>query len=144
MRVQDFQDLGIRYFSPSEITATGAALEDVDAALIARYDSFRDHLGRAVCFCPNGLTTGNHSSPLHPEGLAGDASFREQDGPVSVPNVFKAALLAGFYGIGIYHNGAAYSIHLDLRPEYGFWAGHKGHRESKWNFRSLIVDPAML
>jgi hypothetical protein len=144
MTPQDFADHHIKYFTPTEITDTGAALEDVQAALIVRYDYFRKLLGRAVCFCPNGLTTGNHKSPLHPAGEAGDASFREKDGPVNVTNVVKAALQAGFRGIGVYYNGTAYSIHLDLRSEYGFWTGFKGHRESTWNFRSLIVDPATL
>jgi hypothetical protein len=139
VKVEDFRD--IEFFTPGEVVRTGAALDDVSANLIIHYDRFRRVLNRRVVFAPNGLTTGVHSSPLHPRGLAGDCHYVEMDGPIDARTIFEAALLSGFHGIGIYWNGIAYSTHLDLRDEFAFWIGHKKHRETAWEYHSLINDP---
>ncbi len=144
MRIDDFKRYLIRNFTPAEIEATGAALEDVRWETLQMLQAFRDSMKRAVILLPNGLTSGDHSSPQHPLGLAVDVGFREKDGKVPPVLIFKSALIAGAKGIGIYWNGFAYSVHLDLRNEYAFWAGVKGHRQKAWNYRPLINDPKFL
>jgi hypothetical protein len=141
MILEDFA--GIRNFTADEVTRTGAKLNDVDGSLLSAYDKFRDLVGRRVTLLPGGLTTGNHNSIWHKKGMAGDCALYEEDGPVSVSDVFKAALEAGFKGIGVYYNQIAYSFHLDLRPAYGFWARYREHREPHWHEVGLIVDPKM-
>jgi hypothetical protein len=103
---------------------------------------FRVNVGRRVVLLPNGLTTGGHKSKEHAAGLAADVGFYEADGPVDIRSCFAAALDAGARGIGIYWNGAAYSMHMDLRKPYSFWCGTKRHRESEWRYLPLIINPA--
>lgn len=145
MRKEDFENYGIVHFTPEEVEGTGASLDDVDVELLVRYDKFRKLLKRRVVFAPNGLTTGRHSSSLHPRGKAGDCHFVEMDGPIDARTILEAGLGAGFHGIGIYWNGFAYSTHLDLRKEYGFWSGWKKHRQENWEYLPLITihDPGL-
>lgn len=141
MRTEDFDLYGIRHFVPGEVTRTGARLEDVSAILIWRLDEFRHILGVPVVLLS--LTTGEHYSEYHPSGLAADVAFHDMESVPGVGSMHRAALDAGFRGIGIYHNGISYSMHLDLRPERGEWVAWKRHRESSWNFGGLTVDPSM-
>jgi hypothetical protein len=134
----------IKYFSEWEARITGASPHDLDFKMVGCYDAFRMLMNRPVIWLHNGLTTGNHKAKEHPLGQAGDSRFRPQDGEVDVQLVFKNALKAGFRGIGIYHNGKMYSFHFDIREDYAFWIGHKKPGESKWQYSSLIFDPANL
>ncbi len=137
----DFSKYNIKNFTPEEIESTGAKLEDVQLETIFKLQYFRNKIKRTIVLLNNGLTSGNHSSKKHPEGLAVDFTFREGDGTISVTEVFKYALEAKFKGIGIYHNQATYSFHFDLRECYGFWSARKEHRATSWEYDSLIVDP---
>ena len=140
MEISDFTVHGIVDFSPSEIEATGAKLTDIKLPLMVAFQRFRSLMGRRVKLIFNGLTTGHHKSPLHPGGLAGDFYFDPREGPVKILLVFKAALEAGFKGIGVYWNGKSYSFHFDLRPKYAFWCGTKKPGQ-EWDYDKLIVDP---
>ena len=139
MRIIDFDLYSIRYFVPREITKTGADIEDVSALLIKSLDCFRKEIGEAVVILS--LTTGNHYSEYHASGLAVDIAFHDYEYKPKVSRLVYAALKSGFKGIGVYHNGTAYSLHLDMRPELAMWLGHKRHREKEWKFKSLIADP---
>ena len=142
MHLSDFHRLGIKNFTPREIERTGARLADVHPATMIMLQRFRTDIGRRVALLPGGLTTGNHRSPLHPAGLAVDFSFFEADGPVDIRSVYRHLLNARAMGIGLYHNGAAYSVHADVGNTRRFWAGHKRHRADAWTMRALIIDPA--
>ena len=138
---QDFRSYNILHFDANEIINTGANLSDVAASLIAALDRFRKLLHRPVLLLKNGLTTGDHKSRGHKAGLAADICLREADGEISINEIFKTALIAGFYVIGIYHNGAAYSFHLEIDNVYRFWMAYKKHREAQWHYASLLKNP---
>lgn len=143
MNIKDFVNFKINNFLPDEITATGAHLKDVVVNLMVAYQKYRLLMDRPIVLLQGGLTTGKHYSPMHPAGLAGDSTFQD-DHPVSFKRVYRAAMDAGFTGIGIYHNGAAYSVHLDLRPNHVHWVGWKRHRETKWHYEyNFMVDPKL-
>jgi len=141
MNLEDFKTYDIRFFTPAEITGTGALLKDIRLPTIMMVNQYRKRMNRRVVLLPDGITTGEHSASEHPKGLAVDSAFVEQDGPVDVAVVFKAAISAGAKGIGLYWNGFAYSIHLDLRNDYAFWTAIKKHQEKSWKYKPLIIDP---
>jgi len=141
MKATDFDKYGIRNFTKREIENTGANLADVKVQLFLSLQRFRMFIDRRIILLPNGLTTGNHKSWEHPNGYAVDVAFREADGEIHVSNLFKTALECNFRGFGIYHNEMAYSLHLDIGNRYRFWSAFKKHRENKWNYRPLIIDP---
>ncbi len=144
MRVTDFKKYGVTKFTPEEVTATGARLSDVAAIQMVALQSFRVIVDRRVVLLPGGMTSGKHASEEHPMGLAADVAFYEQDGPISFKKIYRAALDSRFTGIGIYHNGAAYSMHLGLRPRHVHWVAWKKHRDKDWNFEyDFMVDPAL-
>ena len=134
----------IEYFTKNEIEGTGSMLRDINALLIYRLNEFRRLIKRRVVLLPNGLTTGEHTNINHYIGKASDNGFCEGDGSVDIIKCFKAALSARFKGIGLYWNGIAYSIHLDIGRGYRFWSAKKGHRETEWTYYSLINDPARM
>ena len=99
-------------------------------------------IDRRVGLLLNGMTTGDHKAPEHPAGLAVDGYFFPADGAVEVGDIVKAALEAGFHGIGVYWNGVQFSFHLDLRPTYNFWYGSKeAPGVGSWKFSSLFITP---
>lgn len=138
MTVKDFER--IAYFKPIEVTRTGACLQDVKFQTIFVLDRFRKELGRAVTILKNGLTTGDHRDPAHPNGEAVDCAAAISLDPATA---VKAALKAGARAIGIYWNGHAYSYHLGLGPDYRFWAATKSANNA-WTYHGLIVDPAKI
>lgn len=141
---QDFQDWNIRHFTPEEIEATGADLKKVQVVLVAAMDRFREILGRPFKLIKDGMTTGHHKAPEHAAGLAVDGFVPGLDGvadPITAEDVLKAALKAGFHGIGVYWNGGIYSFHFDLRPDFSFWTGTKSPSVPGWNYGKLINDP---
>jgi hypothetical protein len=144
MTRDDFKAFGIRHFTPEEVIATGATLQDVKPRLLQHLDHFRIELGQPVHLVRNGLTSGSHSSTYHRQGLAADCTTK----PVEPQSVLKAALEADFTAVGIYWNrGHWTSFHLDLRPQRAFWMGYKKPHARKWTYRSLLVtaeDMALL
>jgi hypothetical protein len=101
----DFLDWNIKHFTPEEIEATGADLKRVQRVLVIAMDQFRGFLGRPFTLIKHGMTTGIHKAPEHPAGLAVDGFIPGLDGvddPFTAEHVFKAALKAGFRGIGVY------------------------------------------
>ena len=143
MLATDFKKHGITKFTPAEVENTGSALMYVQLRLMIALQAFRIELDRRVGLLNNGMTTGTHGAKEHPMGLAVDGYLYPEDGSIEIPDIFKAALTAGFHGIGIYWNGTQYSFHLDLRPEWGFWFGSKDGKDDPkgWAFSSLFITP---
>lgn len=129
----------LKYFSDVEIAYTGAKINDVQYQLFVSMDKFRALVDRSVCLLPNGITTGNHKSEEHKNGLACDCYL---PGVVDPYFVFKKALDAGFNRIGVYWNGSQYSFHLAIGKTHGFWTARKTKRGEPWVYGSICVDPA--
>lgn len=144
----NFQDYGIINFTPQEIINTGADLRDVKLTTMHCLQQVRTKLNRRFHLIRNGLTTGNHVSPEHPNGEAVDFHLDVRDGPVT-PDTIRLlrvlAIRAGFNGLGFYFNGVAYSFHLDLRP-VGRYAEWKGTKDSpgigSWKMQTIIGNTA--
>jgi len=132
--------LMLNYFTQSEVESTGANIKDVKFELMFRLDAFRRDLGAPVYLLNNGLTTGKHSSPEHPNGEAADVCT---GAIMPVWTVYKCALKNQFRGFGVYWNGIAYSYHLDIGTEYRQWTGIPDGK-GNWKFGTLIVDPKNL
>jgi len=144
MLEKEFTGNEIVDFTYSEIIKTGAELKDVKFELILRFQRFRNLIRRRVCFSIDGLTSGDHQSgqwAYHKKGLAGDIFLREEDGVIRTLEVFKAALEAGFTGIGVYWDGRTYSFHFDLRSNFAFWMGVKKSGSKEWIYKPLLNDP---
>jgi len=140
---QQFQDLN--WFSEAEVAGTGANVLGVDFHLMLKYDKWRSNLNTRVDLLHNGLNSGDHSSEWHPKGMAGDSCTPDKE--ISPQEAFKAALKAGFFGIGIYWNGHAYSYHLDIGRGYRLWIAKriiKDDGSKSWQYHSLISDPKQL
>lgn len=142
MKKTDFKKHSIDNYTPEEVIRTGALLSDVQLRLMIAVQTFRTILNRRVGIFSNGLTTGDHKAKEHLQGLAGDGFLYPGDGPIVTGLIFKAALTAGFKGVGIYWNGAHYSFHLDLRPDYNFWGGYKDSARGvkEWTYTSLLTE----
>jgi len=144
MNLSDFIKYQIVDFTPAEVMDTGASLHDVQLITMVSMQDFRTHIRRRVHLLFNGITTGTHKAPWHNDGLAVDGALYTEDGPTNIHYIFKAALSAGFHGIGIYYNGEQYSFHLDHRPIFKFWGGWKDKKKgiNDWQWVSLLSDPA--
>jgi hypothetical protein len=140
MKIKDFADYGIQKVTPEDITGTGAPLDSVNVFLILRAAEFVNRCGLPVVWLPNGLTTGHHQATWHPRGLAWDLAFNTDQRRVKMYDLWKLAIEVGFKGIGIYWNGVAYSMHLDLRPSLAMWGGSK-IAGSEWDYFSVFLDP---
>ena len=143
MLISDFKKYHINNFTYQEIINTGATLSDVQKETIIGIQKYREYVRRRVKLFFNGLTTGQHESPMHPKGMAIDTYLLPEDGPINIHIIFKGALEAGFRGIGIYWNQKIYSCHFDLRPNYAFWGGVKTANQKSWRFISLLQDPRL-
>lgn len=130
----------LKHFSAAEIEATGAKLTDVRLSLFQRMDAFREDIKRSVHPLHNGITTGNHKSPEHPDGRACDFILSESDGPVDPYFVFKRLIDADFNRIGIYFNGQVYSFHAAYATRSGFWSGYKKGPGGPWTYGQLLLD----
>lgn len=146
MKTADFKKHGITDFKPEEIARTGALLADVQLRTVIALQVFRRIMARRVGLLVNGITTGDHKAAEHFLGLAVDGYLYPDDGIVDISIIFKAALAAGFKGIGIYWNGQQYSFHLDLRSEFSFWAGYKNKSQgvTSWAYMPILNDPGLL
>jgi len=133
----------IKHFTAKEVKATGADITDVKFELMMALEKLRIILGRPMILLKNGLTTGSHKSPTHPQGQACDFYFTNSHGAVFVNAVFKSIIKAGFKGVGIYWNGNLYSFHVDRREEYSFWSATKPEPGNPWKYGPLIVDPRL-
>ncbi len=145
MKPEDFKKYGINKFTPEEIERTGAKLSDVKVDTMIRLNKFRIISGRRVYLVLNGLTTGNHKSPEHPDGKAVDGYYHPADGDVDYKSIFYKGLESGFKGIGIYYNkeNDLYTFHLDT-GRFRCWGAYKEKKHLKWNYFSLLVDPKSL
>lgn len=140
MKVQDFRDFDVRHVKAADVTATKAPLDSVNLYLILHLDDFIGRCGLPVVLLPNGLTTGTHRASWHPRGLAADVAFGIKQEDVKIYDLWKLAIECGFKGVGIYWNGVAYSMHLDLRPVLSTWGGVKT-TGADWAYYSLFNDP---
>ena len=129
----------IEHYTRADIESTGATLASVQPQLITALDHFCNFYGCSFLILKNGLTTGKHSSVFHGIGLAADVVANHAE--FLVQKAVKAALDAGFHGIGIYWNQVCYSMHLDLRTHYGFWCRARERNKTQWYEWSLILDP---
>jgi len=146
MHIRNFAEYGITFCKPEDITGTGAKLDDVSIWLIVMLQKFyvlmcKTYPNIKIILLKNGLTSGDHRATWHPRGLAADIAL---SGDFKIYDIWKIAVSAGFGGIGLYWNGVAYSIHIDLRPRpKGFpalWAANKV--DGKWSYGSVFSDPA--
>ncbi|GAG31695.1 unnamed protein product [marine sediment metagenome] len=141
MKASDFRL--IEYFSLKEVERTGANVPLVKFLTIFFLDKFRKAIKRRVYLLANGLNSGKHKSKKHPDGEAVDCYIK---GKLIALTVFKAAIKAGFRGIGIYWNPykKEYRFHFHINGDYQFWSAirvrDKRGRE-KWKYGALIVDP---
>jgi hypothetical protein len=143
MKLTDFEDFGLDNYTAVEVENTGAKLEDVKLNLMISVQRFRENVNRRVRLLPNGLTTGGHKSPEHPNGEAADCAFYAEDGSITIGVIVKAALDAGIKGLGVYWNGIAFSVHLDVGKRRRFWYAEKdGPDAMGWEFKSLFVTPS--
>lgn len=138
----DFRTLGIVNFTQAEVIATGADLKDVVAMTMVRLQRMRNLLNHPIGLLKNGLTTGEHLSDEHGQGLAVDY-FLHAGVEVKCENIMRVSLMVGFWGFGCYYNNETgfYSFHGDSRPVPGFWGGSKQDTESAWLYYQLLVDP---
>lgn len=132
----DFE--AIKHFTQKEVEATGADIEDVDFDALNALDYMRNYLCCPIHLIHNGMTTGNHKSEGHPNGVAIDCYMSEN---IHIYKVFQAALKFGFNKIGIYWNGSIYSYHLEIAWVPAFWMGTKKIGEKNWTYGNLIKDP---
>lgn len=153
MKADDFGIYGVTCISADEVEGTGALLSGMNVFLftaLQRFDSMIEVPANTVYERPwmplsNGMNSGGHKASWHPKGLAIDIAFLKAD--VEIYTMFKHVVDAGFKGIGVYWNGTAYSMHLDLRPHSAYWSGHKVlvwtgvTQEKKWKYTSLFRDP---
>lgn len=146
MTSEDF--LTLKHFVESEVTDTGASLDSVQLVLMQSLDAFRSGIGRRVHLLSGGMTTGTHSAPEHPQGLAADVHLDDRDGHVDhnvLYEVFRHAISAGFTGIGMYFNGHHWSFHLDLRSlnkrPPSFWTGRPSHSvtSGRWKYDRMLI-----
>ena len=137
MTRDDIVSYAIRYFTASEIEATGARLPEIQIRLMQHLDRFRSMLGQPVQLVKNGLTSGQHKSQLHKMGVAVDCTVRD----FQPEEILKTALECDFKGIGLYcREGAGWvSFHLDLRQDLGLWVGARTRRQRRWDYTSLIA-----
>jgi hypothetical protein len=135
----------IHHFTAGEVEATGARISDVNFRLLLAYDTYRGILGVPVQFVKDGIITGEHAKNPgpHKDGIAGDSCFLKST--PAIETIFRAGLQSGFRGIGIYWNGKAYSVHLDLREQFAFWSATK-KKDGSWNYGKLLnlIDPRKL
>lgn len=140
MKSRDFTDFELQHVRPKDILGTGAPLDSVNVFLAIKTDRFIERVGLPFQFLHNGLTTGIHRATWHPRGLALDGAFNTDQDLVKIYDVWKIAIECGFHGIGLYWNGTAYSLHMDLRPRLAFWGGTKV-AGGPWSYFSVFQDP---
>lgn len=128
----------IKHFSPMEVRATGAKLEDVQFVTIHCLDRLRTILGKPIKLLRNGLTTGKHSSKLHGQGKAVDfyvVDIEEHD----IIKLLLAASSIGFTDMGVYKNTqGVYSFHLGLGSNYKTWSATKDSH-GNWVYKALTI-----
>ena len=139
MKLREFEDYGITDFTPREVSAVGSHIKDLQLSLMVAAQRFREDLDRRVKILS--LTGGGHvAGSYHYMGRAMDVFLYAKDGEILIGDVFKAALNAGFNGVGIYWNGKCWSFHLDVRSKLGFWSAYKKKDERKWTYIPLTLD----
>lgn len=145
MLQSDFLKHNINNFTGLEISKTGAVLKDVKVEFFIGLQHYRNLINRRVKLIFNGLTTGKHKSPEHPNGIAGDIFHHPSDGPLDYKKCYYLALESGFHGIGIYYNKEInlYVFHFDL-GRFRSWSAFKNKKHDKWKYASLLVNPAYL
>lgn len=142
MLVLDFEINQITDFTPGEIEATGADLNEMQSETICALQKFKNNLQRNVFLDKDGLTSGRHKNPEHKAGRAVDCQLAPAEGNINFHLLFKAAIKAGFKGIGLYWNQEFYKLHLDLRLEFKFWGGVKDESKNinDWQWYPLLND----
>jgi len=139
MLIADFTNYGIANFTPGEVQATGARIEDVNVFLLVALQRLRIALDRPITLLPAGLTTGSHASFQHPNGTAADIVVHGAGTDITPKRVIYSAIDAGFRGIGLYWNGVVYSFHFDLGPDIRRWAWRRT-QGGPWEKGELYVD----
>ena len=139
MVLDDFRRYSIRNFSPKEITDTGADLEKVQLQTICTLQSLRERLDTKINLLKNGLTSGKHSSELHPGGKAVDVFIPWAKSKNEYPLVMIEAWKVGFNGVGVYFNEETelYTFHFDL-GEKRAWIGTKETRSEPWIYKPFF------
>ena len=139
--IEDFQTYSVSHITPDQVEATGSMLSEVSVPLLVTLDWFIDRAGVPVVLLKNGMTSGKHDSPYHAAGKAADVAFDSTPLNVPVRHLVMLASRCGFQGVGLYWNGVAYSMHLDIGDSFRQWARRK-RPDGTWQQAALIVDPA--
>ena len=135
---------GICHITAQDVLNTGATLDSVNIRTIQAADAWITLMCRKVVLLHDGLTTGQHESPTHAMGLAVDVAFDDSEGMLDVSHAVMMAVSVGFRGVGVYWNGTAYSMHMDLGMTFRQWAWWKHDAADAWTKDGLIVDPREL
>lgn len=141
MKDRDFKDFGIA-IDAHLIKSTNAPLDTVNLYTVIKLDesmaAVSSEFGCTLVVLPDGITTGVHRTPWHARGLAVDVAI---DGDkVPIYKILKRMISIGWKGIGVYHNGQSYRLHLDMRPALSIWGGVRN--DSEWINYNLFRDPA--
>ena len=119
------------------IVSTGANVGTLNIGFFVKLQRFYDIIGTEFYIMKNGLNSGKHTPDgAHYDCLAGDLAFYVEVDPYKV---YKAAVQAGFLGIGVYWNGKVYSFHLDTRASFGSWGAKKVN--GSWQYYGLFRNP---
>lgn len=148
MHSKDFVEFDINCVTPEDVAKTGAKIADVSLILMLRLQAFSTLIPYKIVLLENGMTSGKHSSPLHLRGYAVDVAFNSEQSKIKIYDLWKAAIQAGFTGIGVYWNGVAYSMHLDVRKCIAFWGARKNPlynpddpNSQYWIYTGIFLDP---
>ena len=126
------------FFSDKEIQSTGANPKDLDPVFMTRLSHVRREFNKFFILLPNGLTTGNHSSKLHPKGRACDFTIPNLSGEGDILRLYHLCRRHGLNGFGYYKNHiGVYSFHVDDRETPTIWYGTKEKKEDKWTMQTL-------
>lgn len=127
-----------KYFSEDELLAAGFdETKPFDIVVLRRADAFREYLGIPCFIAIGGTNSGSHENgSQHYKGLAIDLHFGSKR--PAADDILKAAINAGFMGIGIYKNKAGiYSVHLDIRSKLALWSATKG-ANNEWIYGAMV------
>jgi hypothetical protein len=116
----------MKYFSDKEIIKAGSHPSLIKLKQKVAMDGFAGELkskyGKVyIMLLFNGLTSGGHASPEHPNGEACDFYIVNKSGKQIPVNKVVQMAMKWFNGVGAYWNGIAWSFHADTGYRVRNW-----------------------